>query len=692
MGVEKFFSTVNRNFNVIQSIDLTNNKEPIIAFYLLFDFNSIIHHTSSKLIEELNNKKIADNNNYKIDDIEIMIITQVNKFIISILEQLDLKQLKLMYIALDGVPSFSKMQEQKKRRFVGDFIEKLLEGYSLPFSWSKNNISPGTIFMNKVTNYLQNIKLIIEGLDIKKEDLILDLENYDYYKKLKKFEYSDTNSPGEAEMKIYDLMIELKDGPIIYYSPDSDVILLSMISKRSNDITIFKFEQQTDLLSIINIKLLKESIYIYCTDRLKNTKFNLDMNNMINDTVFLFTIFGNDFLPRCEAIQTDRDFLFLIDLYLIILIDNDYMIVNNNISNIAFFKFLSLLKTHEERLLKRNARLNIYQNYNWVNQKNFYIDLLKFKNSEKPSESFYDNLLLYIDPGKLSDVLNKSKYGCLEFYLLYKDKKLETIKKGLQNVLPINASLYIDINDITIKSSYDKFFKFDYVSSIKKHVVNMKDLSPRNKELYLINNKLDKYSKLFEPTSSFYTNINTLNKVDTNFYYNKYFKNVTKKEIVNNYLEGFKWVTQYYFDRKHTIDETWYYPYSKAPLIETLIDYYSRHIIDNLIKTKINKITPIEQLLYITPIRQSQLTNPKFFMLFSDYKNEKFINKLKTFIENNPHFFYNLDEIYNGIKTGTLTHGLFDCSGSNYVNKCHYEILNFTVNLNQFVKAFREIK
>jgi hypothetical protein len=220
----------------------------------------------------------------------------------------------------------------------------------------------------------------------------------------------------------------------------------------------------------------------------------------------------------------------------------------------------------------------------------------------------------------------------------------------------------------------------------------MKDLSPRNKELYLINNKLDKYSKLFESTSSFYTNIITLNKINTDFYYHKYFKNKTKKEIVNVYLGGFKWVMQYYFDRENTIDETWCYPYSKAPLIETLIDYYSRHIIDNLIQPKINKITPIEQLLYITPIRLGQLNNSNFYMLFTEYKNDKIITKVKTFIENNPHFFYNLDEIYDGIKTGTLTHGLFDCSGSNFVNKCHYEILNFIVNLDQFVQAFRKIK
>jgi len=266
------------------------------------------------------------------------------------------------------------------------------------------------------------------------------------------------------------------------------------------------------------------------------------------------------------------------------------------------------------------------------------------------------------------------------------------IKKGLENILPINSLFYVDITHIKITSSYEKFRKFDYISTIKKHVVNMKDLSPRNKELYLINNKLDKYSKLFEPVNSFYNNIITLNKINNDFYYKKFFKNVKEKDIVNIYLEGFKWVTQYYFDREHNIDETWIYPYSKAPLLETIINYYSREIIDTPFKSIINKITPTEQLLYITPIRQSQINNPQTFMLFTEYKNEKFVNKVKLFIEKNPYFFYNLDEIYHGVKTGNLTHGLFDCSGSSFVNKCHYEILNFIVDLKQFVKTFREQK
>jgi hypothetical protein len=525
MGVEQFFSTVNRNFNVMENISLDENDSTIIiTSYLLFDFNSIIHDISAKLLEELNKNSKKDYNN---DDIELLIIENVNNFIINILNKLDLSKLKLMYIALDGTPSLSKMLEQKKRRFVGDFQGQLLEPYKSKFSWSKNNISPGTLFMNKITNFLSNIKSVINKEKIKEEDLILDLDKYNFYNKIKKFEYSDTNAPGEAEMKILDLMIDLPNEPIIFYSPDSDVILLSLISIKSTYITILKFDQKTQLLVKINIELFKQSIYNYCYERLNK---KLDIINLINDIVFIFTIFGNDFMPRCEAINTSQDFLFLIDLYLIIYIDNGNIIINNKISNQPFFNFLLLLKKHEKRLLIRTAKQNSYQNYRWANQQNFYIDLLKFKKSQKNSDTFYDNILFYIDPNKIKDIFKKTKYGCLEFYLMGEKNIYKILKQGLEKELPINQSFFIDISELNVNSHYEKFREQQYVSSIKKHITNMTDLTPRQKEEYLINNKLDKYSEIFNPHSGFYKNIITLNKINKKIYYDKNFSNIKKKK------------------------------------------------------------------------------------------------------------------------------------------------------------------
>jgi 5'-3' exonuclease len=300
MGIEKFFSTINKNFQIVTTIDLENSDSDLVTSkYLFFDFNSIIHNVSSKIIESLNSKT-SDKTNIKLDDIEYIIIKEVNLFIINVLEKLDLEKLEYVYVALDGVPTFSKILEQKKRRFIGDFIEKLLNKYSLPFNWTKNNISPGTIFMDKINKYLNNIKQITKNKLIKKEDLILKQKDYEFFTKIKKFDYSDTNTEGEGEMKIFDFINSLKlkeKDSIIFYSPDADVILLSMISKNANNIIIFKYEQLSNTFYSIKIEELKQSIYSYCLDRIEGSNTDINLKKFIKDIVFIFTIFGNDFLP-----------------------------------------------------------------------------------------------------------------------------------------------------------------------------------------------------------------------------------------------------------------------------------------------------------------------------------------------------------------------------------------------------------
>lgn len=732
MGIERFFSTINRTFDIITSVDLSNSDENLDnttlndSKYLLLDFNSIIHHTSSKLIEELNQSRSrnSDYKNLSLDDIEWMIIREVNKFLISILEKINLKKLSSVYVALDGVPTFAKIIEQKKRRFVGDFVEKLLENYSLPISWSKNNISPGTVFMEKINMYLSNIKSIVKNKLVKKSDMILKPKDYEFFTKLVHFDYSDTNIPGEGEMKIYDLIAKLpKDEKILFYSPDADVMLLSMISTHSNTITVLKYDPNENLLNLIDIKLLKETIYNYCLERITGSVIDsIQLNKLIKDLVFVFTAFGNDFLPRCESIQTNQDFLFLIDMYLINLINYGHLILDTEISNISFFNYLSLIGTHEKRLLFRNAYLNVKQNYSYANQKNFYLDLMSFKSIDLKSDSsklisknfadpyynFYNNIIHYIDPGKITSLVEKHKdpktkkfHGCLEFYLYDRNKVYKILQEALEFDFPINALFTLNLENINNK--YEKLKTTQFESKIKKHLVNMRDLSPRERELYMINNKLDKYYSLFNPSNEFFQMILSTRKVNDLFYYQKYFKNPDRKNPVNAYLKGWKWLFQYYFNRTNgsksqlNIDETWYYPYYKAPLFESIVSYYSPSLIDTNFKPVELNISPLTQLLYITPVRLADLSKPEFYKLFAEYKSNKFtdenfIKKIRGFIEKHPQYFYNLDEIYAGIKTGSIKKNIFDCSNSAFISKCHYYILDYVVDIKQFANKLSVIE
>lgn len=640
MGIEQFFSTITKQFNIISTIE-ENDYNIIDTDYIFMDFNSVIHNISASL------EIISDS----------IIIENVDIFLHNFLKRFDLGKLKLLYIGLDGVPSFSKILEQKKRRYVGNILNRLLNKQHI---WSKNNISPGTNFMEKLSDYLKNCNL------------------YSF----KNIQISDSNEIGEGEMKILDIINSLDPTvKVIFFSPDSDVILLSMISNNKNIKIIKEEKKKYNIYSIIDITLLKETIFNYCSQRV-NIKLNYD--NLINDIVFIFSIFGNDFLPRCESINTTLDILFLIDMYLINLIDNNnnYIILKSNINSKSLYNFFTLLKKHERRLLFRNALINIYYNYNRFNQINFIIDLYKIKNNfsifaaqnnfGKPFYNFYNNIISFIDPIKLD--IKHNKYGCLYFYLMDKNKLLNIISKTNDIISTINNIINIKINSYDEYSQYQTIRMIDYNSNIGRHKQNLEKITdPNKREEYLVENKLDKYFKIFNPINEFFKRSIKIKNIDIDYYNRTYFNNDSEKTIVNEYLKGLRWVYQYYYIRKD-IDYKWYYPYNKTPLFETIIKYYTPHNIIVPIKERILNLSPYEHLLYVCP----KSTDEDLIKLFP----ENYIDKIKKFMKKYPKYF---------IDTNTeLTEGLFDCSNSMYVNKCNYKLLENVIDIEEYVEAFNE--
>jgi hypothetical protein len=189
----------------------------------------------------------------------------------------------------------------------------------------------------------------------------------------------------------------------------------------------------------------------------------------------------------------------------------------------------------------------------------------------------------------------------------------------------------------------------------------MKDLSLRDKELYLINNKLDKYYFLFNTTNKFKDN------------------EIDKKIIVKEYLKGLSWLVNYYF--KSINDEYWYYRFHDSPSIKDIYNFFNNESLNFKFRDVLLNISTIEQLLYISPIRLKTLEK---FLNTIDFKNESDKNKTRLFIENNPNLFYNLDEIYITLDSGNLKQNLMDCSKATFISKCHYYILDNIQSIKQF--------
>ena len=74
MGIERFFSSLNKDFDVVS--DLTKPYDKINCTHFMIDFNSIIHNVSSKMISKKDYKAI--------ETFEIELVTNIKLQILEI--------------------------------------------------------------------------------------------------------------------------------------------------------------------------------------------------------------------------------------------------------------------------------------------------------------------------------------------------------------------------------------------------------------------------------------------------------------------------------------------------------------------------------------------------------------------------------------------------------------------------------
>jgi 5'-3' exonuclease len=518
MGVEKFFNTL-----------LSSYKEKLITSFkkssadiLFFDFNSIIHKISSQTVSDLNylykillisdknpSKKLIDffENKYQhyknifylsIDflhtpscikqliedikkiDINVVIIHQIIKQIEYYIS--NISDLQLVYISIDGVPTIGKILEQRHRRYIGEIInyknQQTISSFNfkdlkdLPynfkeynetkFSFHKLHISPQTNFMKKL---IKSIKNHIFPVNVQIND--------------------DTMS-GEGEFKIInyirnynDLFIEKK---IIIYSPDSDMILLSSILP--HDIFILRYDQQKNEDFIMSTELFKKIILEYILEN-KNT---IENQNIINDIIFIFTIFGDDFIPKLDSIPINHNFEKILKIYKSLnTIKNGYILNESeiNLNQLKLF-FTELEKLELPNIIKQ---FNIKEN-----SKDIYS--LPDVSYLRKKESSFNN-----DPidGKIINELNKnihdSNYLEGEYSIEF---KLDKPKK----YTPETPSEYINglkwIYNYYFLNNIDYSWYYPYEKTPYIHEINIY-LNSLDQDKWKNKNISDSYPLIFSP-------------------------------------------------------------------------------------------------------------------------------------------------------------------------------------------------
>ena len=645
MGIERFFSSIKKEWKSFKDL-YPPYKNNIKGDKLFIDFNSILYSIFPHI-------KNIDND----EEFERILLSKVNKYIEELYNILN-KQLNLIYIAIDGVPSNGKILEQRKRAYGASFQKRLLnEKYkSDKYSWAKAKIKPGTEFMNKLYNSLLKI-----SLDCK---IIISSHLVD----------------GEGEMKIMRYIIDnnIKDG--IIFSPDSDMIILILLlnNNKPEKFYLLRLDQQLTKKNNNNIVYnysdtfsVKQIILKYIDDKI-NYKFTETMKEqIIKEIMYVFVLFGNDFLPPLETIKIKSDKYFLIDCYIYNYIKNGNIMDYNkkwkiNITN--FIELIKILESHEFMLLKRNYYETLYERFDnnaksiFFRNINVLYDMIKKLGKNIFTSNFYKNILKNKD--KTPDInfgffkykaIMYIKWKNLNYLKMTSKELLDNIIYSINNIIKENKDIKTLFLGNVRQNYYFKYYqdKKYYTSSHYRHYNNIKKLSEKNKIMYLIENRLDEYYDIFSIKDPFYSK--KFYRIHESNYITEYNKYINKN-ILKEYMNGLGWVFNYYLNK--STDNTFAYYGKRSPLLYHIL----KNIHEDYFIEKHNYIkrSPLEHLILITP-------NPTIISNFRKLTiDEK--NKIKKYLKKYPNFFPDIYKI--PIKKLNIS-----CISSIYINKCHYDFL-----------------
>lgn len=243
MGIPSYFRNIVKEY---AGVTFWEKDKKIDHFFI--DFNAMIYNVI-RHIENTDKMTAFEFENALLN----RTLVQMERVITEVV-----KPQKSLQIAMDGPPPRAKMIQQRHRRYKGikesEFHSSLERKYQRSIrrlNWNKSAISPGTVFMKRLSDKIVDA--------IEKGKFNTHLKTGESLKII----FSDSSVPGEGEHKILPLIHDLKtENPmdvVAVYSPDADMIVLSMITHKSG-VFIFKENEQD---SSIQDELGNKSEFLY---------------------------------------------------------------------------------------------------------------------------------------------------------------------------------------------------------------------------------------------------------------------------------------------------------------------------------------------------------------------------------------------------------------------------------------------
>ncbi len=692
MGFDKLLNFINKNLNFdsIEELNIETEVKKIIANNIMFDISFLIYQSLIELEDEINNiikiilslpfNYLNDNvqekileiisldhwSDYKInldgnDEIDIIMnfknslnhqnilnIILSKKIFNSIVYNINKLHctniIQYINIIFDGIPSYSKILEQRRRR-LRNYIEsqERKKKYDEKFKNLENTIEEYNGIKYDYFKWLKN-RFTIDKSFGPISPIIKYLEE-ELYKRLSekypniKIYINQGKYNGEADYKIFKSIYEKNyDGDICIHTIDSD--LVHQIIVQQNYFNIIKKDIK---LYVIRYNYKNKHIqYIEANKIIKNiekiyndiTNKNVINKNIIYDICLLFMFFGNDHLPPSYEIGPELSIEYLIKIHNNIFKNEKTIISLNTNLNFSFENFCLYLKEINKNneinktkiLLNRYFKLN-YSMITYLTEKqelclNQITELTKYLliESGKEINNLDEDDIRYnlIKNNKTVDLSFKLKYTDDE-YEQYKEKLLLLLDKTTENIEYNGLPRYNKIRYLT-DNNYMNIYNF-FLDDLTE------ELQKQNRYIF------DYFS--FEDIIEKKNNIIDINK---------------ENEMCHSYLKKIYHLVKTLFGnmKNYNCNNFTYYEYYEIPKISSLINFLENNKninfekdIENESVTYENYLNSINHHLLITPYIKSILWKVQPYDILNIINN---INIENLWYNNEKNFeFKNID-------------------------------------------------
>jgi 5'-3' exonuclease len=308
MGIPTYFGhIVKKHRGVVRAVDesvggVSVKSTPVDNLYL--DCNSIIYDALRKL--ESTPGDVANKSTQSIAVFEQLLCDATAIKITEYIKRLSPR--KRVVLAFDGVAPCGKMQQQRLRRFKGQYDVALRQRISQELAivtpqssvtagFSSIAITPGTGFMTRLSETMHRV--FGDPSDFGLDHLIVSCSDEIGEGEHKIFDYIRTNASYHANTTT------------VVYGLDADLIMLTLNHLRISE-RIYLFRETPEFIKSVDSSLEPNKLYVLdipelgdaiCSELNAVGATDTLRSNLISDYIFICFLLGNDFLPHFPALN-----------------------------------------------------------------------------------------------------------------------------------------------------------------------------------------------------------------------------------------------------------------------------------------------------------------------------------------------------------------------------------------------------